>query len=172
MKARELLSYDNEKEILDLAIAITKSKTDNMLTDNLKGKVKEIWDVLEKEALVSKMRSIVENNAVHRDIDVLRHTQRRLTYFLRNCTWDYSEDPLSTYLDKNSMVNLQKRINSNLNLISRPGKGWLRVNSFGIVKLTNKKRLLQITRRPPVYTQRSAKRYRLFSGGEDSYYCF
>ena len=101
-----------------------------MLTDNLKGKVKEIWDVLEKEALVSKMRSIVENNAVHRDIDVLRHTQRRLTYFLRNCTWDYSEDPLSTYLDKNSMVNLQKRINSNLNLISRPGKGWLRSQQF------------------------------------------
>jgi len=54
-----------------------------MLTDNLKGKVKEIWDILEKEALVSKMRSVVENNAVHIDIDVLRHTQEMFDLFSR-----------------------------------------------------------------------------------------
>lgn len=147
-----------------------------MLTDNLKGKVKEIWDVLEKEALVSKMRSIVENNAVHRDIDVLRHTQETFDLFSTQLYMgDYSEDPLSTYLDQKLDGEFTKR---ELILISTLfhdlGKVGYGVNSFGIVKTDEQEETIAPNHEAAscLYTNDLLKRYRLFSGGEDSYLLF
>lgn len=40
----------------------------------VQNKIKEVWRVFESENLISRMDSVVENNIVHKNISVLRHT--------------------------------------------------------------------------------------------------
>jgi len=147
-----------------------------VLTNKLNGKVKEVWDALEKEALVSKMRSVVENNNIHKNINVLGHTQEIFNLFSsRLYTGIYSRGPLSLYLDQRFDGEFTKRelviVSTLFHDIGKVGYG---IDDLGSIK-TDKQGFTFAPNHELascLYTNELLKKYLLFTNGEISYLLF
>lgn len=144
-----------------------------MLTEHLNAKIKEVWEVLEKEGIVSKMRITVENNDVHKGIDVLRHTQETYDLFSRQL---YGED----FLDGSLSLCLSQKLDGEftkkeLVLISTIfhdiGKVGYGVDGLGSVKTDGWGKTVAPNHEIAscLYVNELLKKYRLFNDMEASY---